>query len=123
MEGFDQLYEKLVAAFNALGAQFTSIWFPIQIGLILVAAVIAYWGTAWLRKHVHLKETMTGWPPVVRQLVLATYDIVPFIIFAVVAALMKGALHQAAEPPPNRIINFAASLATAWIVISLLAGL
>src|SRR5712691_11698951 len=123
MEDLGTIIDGLTGAFRSLGAEFTSVWFPIQIALLLLAATIAYWGAAWMRKHIHLKSMLTGWPPVIRQLIFATYDILPFIIFALVTALMKGALQQAATPPPNRIVNIATSLATAWIVISLLAGL
>ena len=123
MDDFGQLFDSMTGAIRSFGAEFTSIWFPIQVALLLLAAAMAYWAAAWMSKHIHLKSMLTGWPPIIRQLVFATYDILPFIIFALITALMKGALQQAATPAPNRIVNIAASLATAWIVISLLAGL
>jgi small-conductance mechanosensitive channel len=123
MEEFQQLFDSLAGAIRSFSAEFTTIWFPIQIGLILVAAAIAYGGTALVRKRIHLPSVISGWPSVVRQLVLATYGILPFIIFALVTALMHAALLELTTPARSYLLNIVTSLATAWIVISVLAAL
>ena len=123
MDDFGQLWQSLTEALRSFGAEFTSIWFPIQIAMLIVAAALAYGSTAWIRKHVHLKEAMTGWPSVIRQLVFATFSILPFIIFALLAAFLDMTLREASIPARTSLLSIAANLTTAWIVISLFTAL
>lgn len=123
MDDLGQLFDALREAFRSLGAEFTSVWFPIQIGLLLLAAAIAYLAAMWVRKHFQVKSLMAGWPVIVRQLVFATYNTLPFIVFALVAAFIETTLASSALPARTSLLHIAVSLTTAWIVISLLAAL
>jgi small-conductance mechanosensitive channel len=123
MDDFGLIVETLKDSFRSLGAEFTSVWFFIQIGMLLFAAGAAYASAAWVRKHIQLKSVMTGWPPFVRQLVFATYHIFPFIVFALLTAFLGAAVNATSLSARSSLLHIATSLATAWIVISLLAGL
>ena len=123
MDDFGQLLSKLSEAISSFGAEFKSAWFSIQIGLLLLAAAIAYGSAAWLRKHIDFKSVMTAWPAVVRQLVFTAYDILPFIVFTLVATLTEAALTASMLVARVPLLHITTSLSTAWIVISLLAAL
>jgi small-conductance mechanosensitive channel len=123
MDDFGQLFDTMSEALRSFGAEFTSIWLPIQIALLLLAAAIAYGGAALIRKRVHLASVVSGWPNVIRQLVFATTANLPFIIFALVTGLMHTTLQELTTPARSYLLYVAVSLATAWIVISLLAAL
>ena len=123
MDDFGQIVETLKDSLRSFGSEFTSVWFFIQIALLLFAAGVAYASAAWVRKHIHVKSVMTGWPSFVRQLVFATYHIFPFIIFALLTAFLEAALNATSLSARTSLLHVAASLATAWIVISVLAGL
>jgi small-conductance mechanosensitive channel len=124
MDDLGQLWDTMSDALRTFGAEFTSVWLPIQIAMLLLAAAIAYGGAALIRKHIHFASLMAGLPYVIRQLVLALTINLQFIIFALVTGLMHTTVQEVtATPARSYLIYVAASLATAWIVISLLAAL
>ncbi len=124
MDDMGQVFDMMIGMFRSIGAEFTTIWLPIQIGLLLTAAAIAYAGAAMVRKRVHLASVVASWPPIIRQLVFTTTENLPFIIFALVTGLMHTTLLEiTAAPARSYLLYVAASLATAWIVISLFAAL
>lgn len=123
MEDTAQLFETLHQLIQQVGAEFTSIWFPAQIALILIATAISFGLAAWVRKHVEVKALMKGWPAVVRQLVFATFQNMGVIFFALITATMQAGLLQVTTPARSYLLHVAVSLATAWVVISLLAAL
>lgn len=123
MEDFGQLLENLSAALSSLGAEFKSVWFPIQIGLLLATAVLGYGAAAWARKHINLKSMTTGWPSIIRQLFFAIYQSLPFIVFALLTAFVEAAVNAAGLSARTSLLHIATSLTTAWVVISLLAAL
>jgi hypothetical protein len=124
MDDLGQLWDSVSDALRTFGAEFTSVWLPIQIAMLLLAAAIAYGGAALIRKHIHFASLMAGLPYVIRQLVLALTINLQFIIFALVTGLMHTTVQEVtATPARSYLIYVAASLATAGIVISLLAAL
>jgi len=124
MDDIGQLLDTITEAMRSFGAEFTSIWLPIQIALLLLAAAIAYGGAALIRKRVHLASVITGWPNVIRQVIFATTANLPFIIFALVTGLMHTTLQEVtATPAHSYLLYVAASLATAWVIISFFAAL
>jgi len=124
MDDFRQLFDSISEAIHSFGAEFTTIWLPIQIALLLLAAAIAFGGAALIRKHVHFAALMAGLPYVIRQLILALTANLHFIIFALVTGLMHTTVQEMTSTPARSYLLYvAASLATAWIVISLLAAL
>jgi small-conductance mechanosensitive channel len=123
MEDFGQLFGSMSESIRSFGAEFTGIWLPIQIGLLVLAGVVAYALSALVRRRVDLKSVLTGWPTVLRQLVLATVGTLPVIIFALLTATIHSALLEVTTPARSYLLQVATSLATAWIVISLFTSL
>ena len=55
MDDIGQLFDSMNESIRSSGAEFTTIWLPIQIGLLLLAAAIAFGGAALIRKHIHFR--------------------------------------------------------------------
>ena len=123
MDDVRQYLDTVLESIRSFSVEFASIWLPIQLGLLLVAAVIAYGCKIWIRKHVHFAAKLTGVPPVIRQILLAVTINLPVIIFALITAVMYQTMLEVASPARVYLLNIATSLATAWVVISLFAAL
>jgi small-conductance mechanosensitive channel len=123
MDDFGQLFDRLSEVIRSFGAEFTTIWLPIQIALILLAAAIGYGLAVLTSKRIDLKALLTGWPTIFRQLVIATFQNLAVIIFALATATMHAGLLQVTTPARGYLLHVAASLATAWVIISFFAAL
>jgi small-conductance mechanosensitive channel len=123
MDELGQLRDSLTEALRTFGAEFTSIWFPIQLGLLLLAAAIAFGLTVLVRRRVDFRSMLKGWPAVFRQLVLAIAGNLAVIIFALLTATIHSALLELTTPARSYLLQVATSLAFAWVVISLFASL
>src|SRR5262249_22225949 len=110
MDDITQILESLNESFRSLSAEFTTIWLPIQLGLLLVAAAIGFGVALFLRRHVNAKTLLSGWPAVIRQLVLSLFQNLPFIIFAVIAAIMHAVLLEITIPARSYLLHIAISL-------------
>lgn len=123
MDDFQQTFDSLMDSIRAFGAEFATVWLPIQLGLLLLAVAIAYAGKIAFRKYVHFAALLSALPNFVRQLVLAVIVNLPVIIFALVTAVMYTTMQELTSPARSYLLHIASSLATAWVVISLLAAL
>ena len=123
MDDFQQLTETLADAARALGTEFTSMWLPIQIGLILLAVVISAASGALFRRRVDLVSLAMGWPAFPRRILHQIAENFGTIVFILLTASMRVAMAAMTLPPRSYLIAVAAKLAGAWIVISLTAGL
>jgi len=123
MGDLDQSLGALVKAIRSLGAEFNSIWFPIQLGLILLTAVIAVGLARLAQRRIDLASLMRGWPELLRQVIQAVVDNLGVIIFTLAVAATRAGLLDLTRPSHSYLLGVAANLATAWIVINLLAAL
>ena len=123
MEGFDEILQALSETFTAIPASFTSVWIPIQLALIAAAALAGWAIAAFLRRRLDVTPYMAEWPLLLRRAIrvaLANLGII-FCIFVLI--LMRIGMQAATVPARSYLIGVAASLATAWIVISVAASL
>ncbi len=123
MEEFQQLMNALADGARAVGAEFTSIWFPIQVGLILLAVLISGVLGALFRRRVDLDALAAGWPTFPRRILHQIAENFGTIVFILLTASTRAAMMALTLPPRSYLIAVAAKLATAWIVIALTAGL
>jgi hypothetical protein len=123
MDDFHQLTDALAEIARAIGSEFTSIWVPIQIGLILLAVVISAGFGALFRRRVDLVSLAMGWPAFPRRILHLIADNFGTIVFILLTASMRAAMAAMTLPPRSYLIAVAAKLATAWVVIALTAGL
>jgi small-conductance mechanosensitive channel len=123
MDEFHQLTDALAKGARAVGAEFTSIWFPIQIGLILVAVLISALAGALFRRRVNVETLAAGWPALPRRILQQIAENFGTIVFILLTASTRAAMEALTLPSRSYMIAVAAKLATAWIVIALTAGL
>jgi small-conductance mechanosensitive channel len=123
MEGFDELIEGLTNGLNALPASVTSVWIPIQLAMIALAALTGWALAAYVRRHVNILPYIAGWPSILRRALRVAIANLGIIICIAVLVLMRIGMQAATVPGRSYLIGVAASLATAWVVISIAASL
>ena len=100
-----------------------SIWLAVQIAEIAIAAGIAAAAAAVAQRRIDLTTLTMGWPAPLR--LFARLLVVNFgtPVFILVIAVMHAAMLSLTWPSRSYLLGVAASLATAWFVIALVAGL
>ena len=123
MDDFKETLDALGESAKALASQFATIWVPIQLGLIALAVMVAWTLAALLRRRVSLVSLTMGWPPFLRQAARAIVDNLGVIIFILLILIERAAVQALTLPARTVLLDVAANLATAWVVISVLASL
>ena len=122
MDELDELLEALTGAWTAVAAQVATIWVPIQLVLIALAA-LAGWGVAALiRKRVDFLKLTASWPAYVRTPARTAIDSLGIIATIVLLISIYAGMRGATLPGRSYLIGVAANLATAWVVIAVLAS-
>jgi small-conductance mechanosensitive channel len=122
MDDLDEILEALTTAWTAMAAKVATIWMPIQLAIIALAA-LAGWGVAVLvRKRVDFVALTAAWPIYLR--IAARTAIKNLGIIAAIVLLMSiyAAMRAATVPSRFYLIGVAGNLATAWVVIAILAS-
>ncbi|MEA2905867.1 MAG: hypothetical protein QOI12_3254 [Alphaproteobacteria bacterium] len=123
MDDFDEILETLAAAWTAVAAQFATVWVPIQIGLIALAAVIGWGVAALVRRRVDFVSLTAAWPVHLRLAARALIDNLGIVLCIVLLAAMRAGLQAMTLPARSYLLGVAASLSLAWIAIAVLASL
>ena len=123
MDDFPQLANSLTEALRAAIHEFTSVWLFIQIGLILLAAAAAALAAALIRRRVTPVTLTLGWPSYLRLLTRLLLENVGVIIFVLLVAIIQAVMLSLTWPSRSYLVGVALSLATAWVVIALVARL
>lgn len=123
MEGFDEILDAFYAQLNAIPASFTSVWIPIQLALIAFATLVGWALAAYVRRRVNIVPYIMGWPAILRQAIRVAIDNLGIIICIAILLLMRIGMQAATLPARSYLVGVAASLATAWVVISIAASL
>jgi small-conductance mechanosensitive channel len=123
MDDFQQLATSIGDALKALGTEFTSVWLIVQLGLILLAGAIGTLAAALLRRRLDIVVVSMGWPPMLRLMVRLLRDNIGTIISVILLVTMHRVMLTLTWPSRSYLLGVAASLATAWVVIALVAGM
>ena len=123
MDDLQQLAGNIGDALRALGSEFTSVWLIVQLGLIVLAGVVGTLIAALLRRRIDIVTLSMGWPPMLRLMVRLLLDNIGTIVSVILLVIMHRAMLSLTWPSRSYLLGVAASLATAWIVIALVAGL
>ena len=116
--------DTLIATLRVtLRTELSSIWLPIQFGAIAVAALAAWGCAALIRRKFDLVSATMGWPAYLRVVVRALVDNFGVLAFIVIVGIIRTAVRTWADHPRTYILGVAADLATAWVVIALVASL
>ena len=122
MEDLQQLATGISDALKSIGSEFSSVWLLIQLGVMLLAGVIGTLAAVVMRKRIDLTSLSMGWPPFLRLLARLLLANVGTIIFVVVVMVVHRAMMSLTWPSRSYFLGVASSLATAWVVIALVAG-
>jgi small-conductance mechanosensitive channel len=109
----------LHSAARSVGAEVTSPWFYLQLGLVLAAAGIALAVGAAIRLRLDLKSLGKDWPIPLRVFMRVLIGSASTAVFA--ALMIAARLIMAASTWPSRsyLLSIAAKLALAWLIIRL----
>ncbi len=122
MDDLDEILEALTTAWTAMAAKVATVWVPIQLALILLAA-LAGWGVAALiRKRVDFAKLTASWPVYLRIAALTAAKNLGIIAAIVLLISIYAGMRAATLPSRFYLVGVAANLATAWVVIAILAS-
>jgi small-conductance mechanosensitive channel len=111
--------EFLHAAARSVGAEVTSPWFYLQLGLILVGAGIAFATGAAVRARTDMTSLAMGWPAPLRLFMRVLVGSASTAVFAVLMTLARVVMLTSTWPSRSYLLSVAANLAFAWLIIRL----
>ena len=114
------IIEFLHAIARSVGAEVTSPWFYLQLGLMLAAAGIAYAVGAAVRSRIDMTTLATRWPTPFRLFLRVMVGSAPTAVFAVLATIARGAMLASTWPSRSYLLMVSAKLAFAWLIIRLI---
>jgi small-conductance mechanosensitive channel len=123
MDDIQQLTATITEALSTVGHQLTSPRLLLQFGLIVLAVIVATLAAMLIRRRVDLATLAVGWPSFLREFLRLLLANLGAIIFVLLIAVMRAALISLEITKHAYLLGIANSLATAWVVIALVAGL
>ena len=122
----EDLQDALAAVIAGIRAtirtEFTSVWLPIQLSAIAVAILVAIGVAAIVRKKFDLTSATMGWPGYLRLVARAVIANFGVLVFIVTLAMIRTAIQTMVAQPRTYLIGVAIDLATAWVVINIVAS-
>jgi len=115
----NEITESLLAAARSVGAEVTSPWFYLQLGLMLAAAGIAFAVGAAVRSRVDVTSLAMKWPAPFRLFLLVLVGSAATAAFAVLVLLERVIMLASTWPSRSYLLAVAANLAFAWLIIRL----
>src|SRR5476649_371924 len=115
--------EILHAAAQSVGAQVTSPWFYLQLGLMLASAGIAFGAGAVIRSRVDITSLAMGWPAPLRLFMRVLVGSASTAAFAVLMIAARGVMLASTWPSRSYLLAVCAKLALAWLIIRLVTSL
>jgi len=123
MDSLQSVIASLSGTLNNLIAELSSFWLLVQFGILLTAGAIGALSGTTIRRRVDLDALSAGWPPVIKLLARAFLDCIGTVVFIALTFTMHSVMLSLTWPSRSYLLGVAVSLATAWVVIALLAGL
>ena len=115
----NDITEFLHSAARSVGAEVTSPWFYLQLGLILAGAGIAYGAGAAIRSRIDMTSLAMGWPAPLRLFMRVLVGSASTAVFAVEMTLARTVMLTSTWPSRSYLLAVAANLAFAWLIIRL----
>jgi small-conductance mechanosensitive channel len=113
------IIEFLRASARSVGAEVTSPWFYLQLGLILAGAGIAFASGTAIRSRVDVASFAMGWPAPLRLFARVLVGSSSTAIFAVLMRVARIVMRASTWPSRSYLLAVAAKLALAWLIIRL----
>jgi small-conductance mechanosensitive channel len=114
------ILQYLQEAAQSVGAVVTSPWFYFQLGLIVIAAGIAYGAGAGVRARIDLTSLAMGRPAPLRHILRVLVGSVQIAVFTLLMGLARLAMVMWTWPSRSYMLSVAGKLGLAWLVISLI---
>src|SRR5919106_1801038 len=115
-----EIIEILHNAARSVGAEVTSPWFYLQLGLILTAAGIAWACAAVVRARIDVSSVAMGWPAPFRLFIRVLVGSTSTAVFAALMTRARAVMIASPWPSRSYLLAVAAQLAFAWLVINLI---
>jgi small-conductance mechanosensitive channel len=115
----NDIIEFMQSAARSVGAEVTSPWFYLQLGLILAGAGIAFAVGAALRSRIDMTSLAMGWPAPLRLFMRVLVGSLPTAVFAVLMTVARVVMVTSTWPSRSYLLAVAANLAFAWLIIRL----
>jgi small-conductance mechanosensitive channel len=119
----DSLDSVITTLRVTLRTELTSAWLPIQFAAIALAALAAWTVANEIRRRFDLVAATMGWPSYLRIFMRALIDNAGVLAFMLILGVIRTAIRAWVEHPRTYILGVAVDLATAWVVITLVASL
>src|SRR3982751_5416913 len=117
--GLHEIIDSLHTAARSIGAEVTSPWLYLQLGLILTAAGIALAAAAVIRSRTDMTSFAMGWPAPLRLFIRVLVGSAPTAAFALLIVLARVVMLASTWPSRSYLLAVAANLAFAWLIIRL----
>jgi small-conductance mechanosensitive channel len=115
----NDIIEFMQSAARSVGAEVTSPWFYLQLGLIMAGAGIAFAVGAAIRSRLDMTSLAMGWPAPLRLFVRVLVGSLPTAVFAVEMTVARVVMVTSTWPSRSYLLAVAANLAFAWLIIRL----
>ena len=119
----DSLDSVITTLRVTLRTELTSAWLPIQFAAIALAALAAWTVANEIRRRFDLVAATMGWPSYLRIFMRALIDNAGVLAFMLILGVIRTAIRAWVEHPRTYILGGAVELATAGVVITLVASL
>jgi small-conductance mechanosensitive channel len=110
----------LHAAARSVGAEVTSPWFYLQVGLVMAGAGIAFAAGAGIRSRVNTASLGKGWPAPLRAIARVLVAHSSTAVFAVLMRVARIVMKASTWPSRSYLLAVCAKLALAWLAIRLI---
>jgi small-conductance mechanosensitive channel len=110
----------LNAAARSLGAEVTSPWFYLQLGLILAGAGVALAAGAGIRLQFDTASFANSWPAPLRVIARVLIAHSSTVMFAVLMRIARIVMKASTWPSRSYLLAVATKLALAWLAINLI---
>jgi small-conductance mechanosensitive channel len=115
----NDVLDFLHAAARSAGAEVTSPWFYLQLGLIMAGAGVAFASGTAIRSRVDLTTLAMGWPAPLRLVLRVLVRYSSTAVFAILMRVARIIMRASTWPSRSYLLAVAAKLALAWLIIRL----
>jgi small-conductance mechanosensitive channel len=119
MMDVNEIHTWLIAAARSLGAEVTSPWFYLQLGLIMAGSGMAFAAGTAIRTRIDLTSLAMGWPAPLRLFMRVLVDSAFTATFALLMILARVVMLMSTWPSRSYLLSVSANLALAWLGIRL----
>lgn len=116
---FNDLPDAVMTVSRSVGAELTSPWFYLQLGIVVAAAGLAYGAGAATRTRIDTTSLAMGWPAPLRMVMRVLVRHASTAVFAALMTLARIVMLAVAWPSRSYLIAVSANLAFAWLIIRL----